>query len=88
MARQSSNKGVKPDETAAMVVEAPTPSATMGITSDYGITTVPFKDGSKMTISIAPDVVRLSFVCHKQGVEKALVLNRTGNAVKTIADLL
>lgn len=53
-----------------------------------GTITVPFKDGSKMTISIAPDVVRLSFVCHKAGVEKALVLNRTGNAVKTIADLL
>ena len=53
-----------------------------------GLITVPFKDGSKMTISIAPDVVRLSFVCHKAGVEKALVLNRTGNAVKTIADLL
>lgn len=53
-----------------------------------GLITVPFKDGSKMTISIAPEVVRLSFVCHKAGVEKALVLNRTGNAVKTIADLL
>lgn len=62
--------------------------STMDVTTVLGITTVPFKDGSKMTISIAPDVVRLSFVCHKQGVEKAIVLNRTGNAVKTITDLL
>lgn len=62
--------------------------STMDVTTVLGTTTVPFKDGSKMTISIAPDVVRLSFVCHKQGVEKAIVLNRTGNAVKTITDLL
>lgn len=53
-----------------------------------GFITVPFKDGSKMTISIAPDVVRLSFVCHEAGIERAVVLNRTGNAVKTISDLL
>ena len=64
-----------------------TPS-TMEVTTFLGITTIPFRDGSKMTISIAPDVVRLSFVCHKAGVEKFLVINRTGNAVKTIADLL
>ena len=62
--------------------------STMDVTTILGTTTVPFKDGSKMLISIAPDVVRLSFVCHKQGVEKAIVLNRTGNAVKTITDLL
>lgn len=71
---------------AAVVIE--TVSSTMDVTTVLGTTTVPFKDGSKMLISIAPDVVRLSFVCHKQGVEKAIVLNRTGNAVKTITDLL
>jgi hypothetical protein len=71
---------------ATPVVE--TVSSTMDVTTVLGTTTVPFKDGSKMLISIAPDVVRLSFVCHKQGVEKSIVLNRTGNAVKTITDLL
>jgi hypothetical protein len=75
-----------PEPKAAAFIE--TVSSTMDVTTVLGTTTVPFKDGSKMLISIAPDVVRLSFVCHKQGVEKAIVLNRTGNAVKTITDLL
>ena len=77
---------LEPKAAVAQIVE--TVSSTMDVTTVLGTTTVPFKDGSKMLISIAPDVVRLSFVCHKQGVEKAIVLNRTGNAVKTITDLL
>lgn len=81
MARQSSNKV---GDEAPKVVETPIAPPV----ETNGFITVPFKDGSKMTISIAPSVVRLSFICHEQGVEKAIVLNRTGNAVKTIADLL
>ena len=70
------------------IAGGPTLSSLSAEVEVNGLITVPFKDGSKMLISIAPDVVRLSFVCHKQGVEKAIVLNRTGNAVKTITDLL
>jgi len=80
--------GMPEPKAAAVAQIVETVSSTMEVTTVLGTTTVPFKDGSKMLISIAPDVVRLSFVCHKQGVEKAIVLNRTGNAVKTITDLL